>query len=448
MSYAMRGFDGFDGLGADVPVTDPLTGSLLVEHPTTEGPECGSALALQQMLADLGYYQGPIDGLFTIDTFASLQHFCLDVGVPYRPGHYPNSVQCSAVLGAWQNKQASGGPYPSPGYPAVMPGITPADRIAGVRAAAAAAQRECAPCQKTPAVMSGLWGFGRALGAMAFGAAVPPFDPKQDTIRQGTVGGPVALWQTIIGVNPDGNFGPATKAATIAWQNANGLAPGDGVVGPLTWAKAAQVVLSQVGTSVPVPVPVTPSSPPSLPPAGGGGGTTTTTGTTPTPADSGTTPVPSQNPVERAQAWWASQPKPTQYAIMGGTAVVVLGLLAMVAGGGKKKPKAAQPNRTRYRRNGQKRKRRRGARKSAPKRYRSKGATARSDYAYPERWGYPIRFRKKGKVRKRLTKSHIRAAASRFGKYASRYPKTVRRRIAARIRKAERRYAIGPYRSR
>lgn len=459
MSYAMRGIDGFDGLGTDVPVTDPLTGSQLVEHPVTEGPECGSVLALQQMLTDLGYYKAPIDGLFTVETFASLQHFCLDVGVPYQPGTYPSAIQCSAVIGAWQNKKASAGPYPSPGSPVVMPGITPANRIAAVRAAAAAAAKCATPA--VPISVKGLWGLHGILGSIAFGG-FGAFDPTtMPTIRKGsTERAAVITWQSFLlgqGYSQvgtaDGVFGTNTHNATVAWQNANGLAPGDGVVGKNTWAKAAAKLVSSVPIPVPtgVPVPVPTAPPPVPPPTGGGTTTTTTPTTTPTPTGPDTPPAPAKNPVERAQEWWAAQPKPTQYAVMGGAAIVVLGLLAMAAGGGKKKPQTAQPNRRRYRANARKRtssKRRGRCRKTAPKRYRSKGATARSDYAYPECWGYPIRFRKKGKVRKRLTKSHIRTAASRFGKFGRRYPPSVRKRIAARIRRAERRYAIGPYRSR
>ena len=37
-------------------------------------------------------------------------------------------------------------------------------------------------------------------------------------IRRGSLGVAVKLWQTIIGVGVDGNFGPATEAATKVWQ--------------------------------------------------------------------------------------------------------------------------------------------------------------------------------------------------------------------------------------
>jgi peptidoglycan hydrolase-like protein with peptidoglycan-binding domain len=47
----------------------------------------------------------------------------------------------------------------------------------------------------------------------------------------------VQKWQNIIGVKPDGNFGPATKKATVQWQKQHKLTA-DGVVGPKTWEKA------------------------------------------------------------------------------------------------------------------------------------------------------------------------------------------------------------------
>lgn len=64
-----------------------------------------------------------------------------------------------------------------------------------------------------------------------------------NTIKNGSSGDDVKHWQTIIGVKADGSFGPATDAATKAWQVKHKLAP-DGVVGPATWSAA-------LGTSAP-----------------------------------------------------------------------------------------------------------------------------------------------------------------------------------------------------
>lgn len=47
----------------------------------------------------------------------------------------------------------------------------------------------------------------------------------------------VARWQRIIGIEPDGQFGPATAKKTMSWQKAHGLVA-DGIVGPKTWTKA------------------------------------------------------------------------------------------------------------------------------------------------------------------------------------------------------------------
>jgi|SRR5881394_835356 len=55
------------------------------------------------------------------------------------------------------------------------------------------------------------------------------------TIRRGSRGDSVKRWQSVLGLPTDGNFGPATEAATKQWQSAHGLTP-DGVVGPNTWA--------------------------------------------------------------------------------------------------------------------------------------------------------------------------------------------------------------------
>lgn len=54
-------------------------------------------------------------------------------------------------------------------------------------------------------------------------------------IKRGSKGKSVKIWQIILGnVNVDGDFGPATEAATRKWQAAHNL-ESDGIVGPLTW---------------------------------------------------------------------------------------------------------------------------------------------------------------------------------------------------------------------
>lgn len=65
-----------------------------------------------------------------------------------------------------------------------------------------------------------------------------PMAPRH-TIRLGSTGPDVARWQTIIGATADGQFGPRTREATIAWQEHHRLVA-DGVVGPRSWAAAGE----------------------------------------------------------------------------------------------------------------------------------------------------------------------------------------------------------------
>ena len=52
-----------------------------------------------------------------------------------------------------------------------------------------------------------------------------------ETVRKGSKGETVKAVQRVIGVKADGDFGPGTEAAVIAWQRSKGLVP-DGIVGP------------------------------------------------------------------------------------------------------------------------------------------------------------------------------------------------------------------------
>jgi len=57
------------------------------------------------------------------------------------------------------------------------------------------------------------------------------------TLQLGSSGGDVIMWQEVLGMLPDGQFGSKTREATMTWQKAHGIDP-DGVVGPATWAAA------------------------------------------------------------------------------------------------------------------------------------------------------------------------------------------------------------------
>lgn len=56
-----------------------------------------------------------------------------------------------------------------------------------------------------------------------------------EQIQRGSKGDAVKRAQRILGITADGDFGPKTYAAVVAFQLANGLGA-DGIVGPKTWA--------------------------------------------------------------------------------------------------------------------------------------------------------------------------------------------------------------------
>ena len=59
-------------------------------------------------------------------------------------------------------------------------------------------------------------------------------DYDMGTIKKGSKGKAVKVWQIIIGVTPDGDFGSGTEAATKTWQSNHGLTA-DGIVGAKSW---------------------------------------------------------------------------------------------------------------------------------------------------------------------------------------------------------------------
>lgn len=60
-------------------------------------------------------------------------------------------------------------------------------------------------------------------------------------LRYGDTGKAVKVWQTIVGCDPDGEFGVVTKGATMAFQTEHGLTS-DAEVGPLTWSAGFKTI--------------------------------------------------------------------------------------------------------------------------------------------------------------------------------------------------------------
>lgn len=59
-------------------------------------------------------------------------------------------------------------------------------------------------------------------------------DYNMKTIKKGSKGNAVKVWQIIIGAAADGNFGSGTERMTKTWQGKHGLAV-DGIVGAKSW---------------------------------------------------------------------------------------------------------------------------------------------------------------------------------------------------------------------
>lgn len=61
-------------------------------------------------------------------------------------------------------------------------------------------------------------------------------DAKMTEIKKGSKGKAVKVWQVILGITADGNFGATTESKTKAFQKKHGLTQ-DGIVGDKTWMK-------------------------------------------------------------------------------------------------------------------------------------------------------------------------------------------------------------------
>lgn len=220
-----------------------------------------------------------------------------------------------------------------------------------------------------------------------------------------------------IGVEtPNGVFTQSTFGVIDQFNKAHGLkrtnlsSPGFCKALSAAWeAKQSPPSRQRMTSSDPVPPP--PVGRPTPPPC-----TNCNQGMPPRP---GSGIAPSQEPKGGLAGWWAARTD-TEKMGVGAAAVVAVGVLAFLLG---KKRRDYKPNQ-------------KACRLSPPKKYRKIGATKRSDYALPDCFMYPI-----------TDPTHVRAAASRFGKYKDRYSKATQRKIQKRIDAAERKFGIGKYRT-
>ncbi len=76
--------------------------------------------------------------------------------------------------------------------------------------------------------------FNKPVSAAALAQNTESEDYNMKTIKKGSKGNAVKVWQIIIGAAADGIFGSGTESATKTWQSKHGLAA-DGIVGKMSW---------------------------------------------------------------------------------------------------------------------------------------------------------------------------------------------------------------------
>lgn len=110
------------------------------------------------------------------------------------------------------------------------------------RTAAQIAQAMTQYCKANGKVLAGLKRrraaeqalFNKPVSAAAAAQNQNTEDYNMKTIKKGSKGNAVKVWQIIIGVAADGIFGSGTESATKTWQSKHGLAA-DGIVGKMSW---------------------------------------------------------------------------------------------------------------------------------------------------------------------------------------------------------------------
>ena len=103
-----------------IPYQAPASGVGQPPGGSTTPPYCGSISAMQQMLSDLGYYAGVVDGIYGVGTEGAMAEFKRVEGLE---SVFVTGEDCQRLIERW-NARAGGGVAPVP-----LPGTGPAARL-------------------------------------------------------------------------------------------------------------------------------------------------------------------------------------------------------------------------------------------------------------------------------------------------------------------------------
>jgi hypothetical protein len=106
------------GFGLDVPTSS----GVVQTDPSRPAQFCGSSTGMQQMLSDLGYYSGPINGDPNQATAAAIYYFAKDHGMSVASGL--TKTFCLALEQEWQKVAGGTSPPPVQAVPAPVPVTT------------------------------------------------------------------------------------------------------------------------------------------------------------------------------------------------------------------------------------------------------------------------------------------------------------------------------------
>jgi len=202
-----------------------------ISRPTLQPGSQGEAVTeLQSVLFLLGYYSGPVSGVFQADTQAAVQQFQADAGI--NPDGIVGPATWSSLFPTPPTEANPPGtasvptanPEATPGAPSGTGSTQPnPDQVAtSPEPNTSAAAETSSPTAETPSAPATTIPANRPLLRLgAEGEAVRQLQERLNSL--GFYNGPI-----------DGIFGPQTETAVEQAQTANNLTV-DGVVGQATW---------------------------------------------------------------------------------------------------------------------------------------------------------------------------------------------------------------------